>query len=129
MPLAGKQVLITGASRGLGRALAREFARAGCDLVLLARDNAQLQSLAGELESEGVSVQYHPCDLSDPAQIRDVCKHLPSPDLLINNAGIGYYKPFLEHSLAEHDAILDVNVRGLIHMTQHLLPAMIERGQ
>jgi short-subunit dehydrogenase len=49
-------------------------------------------------------------------------------DILINNAGLGFYKPFLEHSPEEHDTIIDVNLRGLVHLTQGLLPPMLERG-
>jgi short-subunit dehydrogenase len=125
-----KTVLITGASRGLGRALALLFAGQGAHLLLLARSENELDKLAEETKQKALSVNTFVCDLTDTQQIEEVCnainqKH--SVDVLINSAGMGFYKPFLEHSIAEHDAILDLNVKGLIHVTQHLLPNMIKR--
>ena len=78
-----------------------------------------------------VQVHAFECDLTNTSQVSDVCqqiRQIGGLDILINSAGMGYYKGFLEHSLSEHDAILDLNVRGLIHITQHLLPLMLEKG-
>ena len=127
----GKVALISGASRGLGRQLALRLADKGADLVLLARDQQELDALAEQVRKRGVGCEAITCDLAKPDEIAAACARinaLGGVDLLINNAGLGFYKPFLEHSLAEHDRIIDVNLRGLIHLTQQLLPLMLERG-
>jgi short-subunit dehydrogenase len=125
-----KTVLITGASRGLGRALALLYAKQGSNLILLARSAKELDEVAQEAKPNAANVNSFVCDLTDTQQIEKVCRFINQDhqvDVLINSAGMGFYKPFLEHSIAEHDAILDLNVRGLIHITQHLLPGLINR--
>jgi short-subunit dehydrogenase len=72
-----------------------------------------------------------PCDLARGEEIARVCEGVNaagSVDILINNAGFGFYRPFLDHSPSEHDAIIDVNLRAVIHLTQWLLPPMLKRG-
>jgi short-subunit dehydrogenase len=127
--LKNKTVLITGASRGLGRALALAFAEQGSNLLLLARSQIDLLEVAEQARQKNVQVETFVCNLTntdDIAKTVGVMKNGKAVDVLINSAGMGFYKPFLEHSLEEHDAILDLNVRGLIHLTQGLLPQMLE---
>jgi len=129
--LEGRSALVSGASKGLGRQLALRLADKGADLVLLARDRQQLDAVAVQVRQRGVACEATACDLAKPNEIVDACSRINAGggvDMLINNAGFGFYKPFLEHSLAEHDRIIDVNLRGLIHLTQQLLPPMLERG-
>jgi short-subunit dehydrogenase len=128
--LRGKVALLSGASKGLGRHLALQLAGKGVDLVLLARGLDRLEEVAGEARKRGVSCEPIACDLSKAEQIAAACTRVNDAggaDILLNNAGLGFYKPFLEHSIEEHDTIVDVNLRGLIHMTQRLLPPMLER--
>ncbi len=130
MPIAGKVALVSGATRGLGRELAIQLADAGADLVLLARNQTELERMAAEIQQRGTECDAIACDLSKTDEIVAAAARVNAAggvDILINNAGLGYYKPFLEHSPEEHDAILDVNLRGMIHLTQRLLPPMLDR--
>lgn len=131
MMLEGKTAAITGASRGLGRQLALALAARGTQLKLLARGIAQLEEVAAQVRGHGVPCQAIVCDMADRDAVAAAAERIGEGggvDILINNAGTGFYKPFLKHSLAEHDAIIDANLRGVVHLTQHLLPAMLERG-
>ena len=129
--LSEMRALVSGASKGLGRQLTFRLADKGADLVLLARDRERLEEVARKVRARGVGCESIACDLSRTDAIAEACSQVNAGggvDILVNNAGLGYYKPFLEHSPDEHDAIIDVNLRGLIHLTQRLLPLMIERG-
>jgi short-subunit dehydrogenase len=129
--LRDRKALVSGASKGLGRQLALQLAQKGADLVLLARDRDRLEEVARQVRRRGAGCEAMVCDLSRTGEIAEACARINAAggvDVLINNAGLGFYKPFLEHSLREHDAIIDVNLRGLIHLTQRLLPSMLERG-
>lgn len=129
--LFGQRALVSGASKGLGRQLAFRLADKGAELVLLARDGERLEAVVREVRARGAGCVAIACDLSRTDEIADACSQVNARggvDILVNNAGLGFYKPFLEHSPNEHDAIIDVNLRGPIHLTQWLLPLMIERG-
>jgi short-subunit dehydrogenase len=129
--LQGRTAVVTGASRGLGRALALGLAEQGADLVLVARDSERLEEVAGEAGRIGVGCTSVLCDLADREALDRACTRIDAAghvDILINNAGLGAYKAFLEHSAEEHDRILEVNLRALIHLTYRLLPAMLARG-
>jgi short-subunit dehydrogenase len=129
--LAGKTAVVSGASKGLGHALALRLSERGTDLVLLARDSTRLDQVAAESRDRGIRCDPIACDLSKPGEIAAACariKAIGGVDILINNAGHGYYKPFLDHSPDEHDAIIDVNIRALIHLTHRLLPSLLQQG-
>ena len=127
--LSDKTAIVTGASRGLGRAVARVLGEQHCRLALVARDEAGLAALAESLE--GVDARIFPADLANRDDIRrviaDIAAWAPA-DILVNNAGLGFYRPFLEHSVEDHDRIIDVNVRAPVHLCQGVLPGMLERG-
>ncbi len=128
--IAGKVALVSGATRGLGRELAMQLADAGASLVLLARNRTELERMAAEMRQRGTGCDAIVCDLSKTDEIVAAAARVNAAggvDILVNNAGLGYYKPFLEHSPEEHDAILDVNLRGMIHLTQRLLQPMLDR--
>jgi NAD(P)-dependent dehydrogenase (short-subunit alcohol dehydrogenase family) len=129
--LDGKTALITGASRGIGRAIAEAFAAAGADLVLNARDAAKLGEVADELRAaHGVNVHTAPCDVTDRAAVRAMVDGLGvAVDILVNNAGIHRARRFLDYSFEDFAAVLETNVYGVLHITQFLLPGMIERGR
>lgn len=125
-------VLITGASGGIGEALAHRFARGGFDLVLVARTENKLQALATELtRAHGVSAHVIACDLSDPVAPRRIVEQLNARgimvDMLVNNAGFATYGSFAELDLDGELRMLQVNVVTLTHLTRLLLPGMLAR--
>lgn len=130
--LKDKTVIITGASRGLGRHIAEKLAKASCHLILLARDHKQLQVLQQNLLSHGGKVDIIVCDLSDSISLDSAVNQLlqrETPvDILINNAGTGWYKGFLDHSRDEHDQIMNVNFKAVVHLSQAVLPGMLKQG-
>ena len=127
-----KIVLVSGASRGIGRAIALRFARAGADLILAARNLEELQDLAAEIQAMGRSCLIVPTDLRDRAQIQALAgqafEHFGRIDILVNNAGIGFWAPVTELTLDQYDEMFDVNMRAVFLLTQTVLPQMIKRG-
>lgn len=126
--------LITGASGGIGEALARRLARGGHDLVLVARTESKLQALADELaRRHGVSARAMAHDLADPESPRRLVEQLAAAglrvDILVNNAGFATYGPFAELDLDGELRMLQVNIVTLTHLTRLLLPGMIARGR
>ncbi len=129
--LSGKTAFITGASRGIGLAIADACAAAGANLVLNARDAAKLTGVAAELtRKHGVTVHTAPCDITDRAAVRamvDGLEQRVEVDILVNNAGIHRARPFLDYSFEDFAEVLETNVYGVLHVTQFLLPGMIAR--
>lgn len=125
-------VWITGARRGIGAAVARELAAAGKRLALSARKAEDVKELGTELR-EHTDVGVFSCDVADRASVTDCAEAIADEfgriDVLINNAGLGVFKPMLELTPDEFDAMIDVNLRGVHHCTRAVLPAMIERGR
>jgi short-subunit dehydrogenase len=124
--------LITGASGGIGEALARRFARGGYNLVLVARTESKLQALAAELSAKhGIQAHALACDLADPASPPQLVARLEplglSVDVLVNNAGFATYGQFVELDQAGELRMLQVNIVTLTHLTHMLLPGMISR--
>lgn len=123
--------LVTGASSGIGAALARRFASMDFDLVVTARREALLSELAAELRGS-IDVHVFPADLASPegpAQLIDaVASQGIDVDILVNNAGIAHTQPF--HQLSEKDVadLLAVNITALTSLTHHFIPLMIARG-
>ncbi len=124
-------VLITGASSGIGMAMAREFARHGHDLFLVARREEVLKRLCEELEREyRVNAGYLACDLAeDPGNVLKYChKEGIMIDVLINNAGYGDYRPFIDGDLDKLLEMIDLNDRALTALTYDFVNDMKERG-
>jgi short-subunit dehydrogenase len=124
--------LVTGASAGIGRELARLAAIDGHDLVLVARRRERLEELASELGvAHGVAVTVIAADLSDrdaPADIAGRLRAAGTPvDVLINNAGFGSCGPFSEADLEREMAMIDLNVRAVMQLTHLFLPEMLAR--
>ncbi|WP_088285797.1 SDR family oxidoreductase [Ideonella sp. A 288] len=133
-PAAGTTVLVTGASSGIGAALARCFAADGSDLVLVARSADKLQALARELEHEyAVRVRVLPADLSQPGAAAALAASLRrrrvAVDVLVNNAGVLAHGRFADIAPARHQALIDLNISGLTAMVAAFLPAMLARGR
>ena len=134
MKLQPKQsAVVTGASGGLGEQFARQLAARGLDLTLVARSADKLAALAKELRAaHGVAVDVRPADLTDPAATAAVADELlrrPARpvDLLVNNAGLGFWAPLAEQTDEQVDQMLSVNVVALVRLTHAALPAMIAR--
>jgi short-subunit dehydrogenase len=126
--------LVTGATSGIGRALATAIARRGLDLVVVARDSDRLAAVAGELAGRyGVAVEQLPADLTDPEQRGSVEKRLvdaDSPiDLLVNNAGYGTVGRFWEAPLGGEQGQVDLHVTTTLRLTHAVLPGMVARGR
>jgi short-subunit dehydrogenase len=125
-------VLVTGASSGIGRALAETFAEDGSRLVLVSRSRDKLELLAGEFRKEhGVEVLVIVQDLGLPEAGDEVVRRLDEVgwqvDVLVNNAGVGAHGEFKEIPLDRQLAMVQLNVNALLHLTHRLLPPMVER--
>ncbi|MEZ6189293.1 MAG: SDR family oxidoreductase [Planctomycetota bacterium] len=132
--LEGRRALVTGSSSGIGAALARELARHGAHLVLVARREERLQALAEELRAaHGVEVAVHAADLLDAEARAGLFAATEGAgvaiDVLVNNAGLGSYEAFLDSSWEALERILELNVRALTHLTRLFVPAMVARGR
>ena len=131
--LSGKTALITGGSRGIGRAIAEAFAAEDCALVLNARDAVRLGETAEAIaQLYGVSVTPLPCDVTDGAAVRDMVARAEAVaplDILVNNAGIHIPNRFTDYSFDDFRAVMESNVYSVFHVTQAVLPGMIERAR
>lgn len=132
-PKTAETALITGASSGIGEALAACFARGGYDLVLVARSADKLQALAQSLAAaHGVKVTVAPADLSvagaPEALASDLQRKKVAVDVLVNCAGVLESGAFAKIPAQRHQELIDLNVSGLTAMLAHFLPAMVARG-
>jgi short-subunit dehydrogenase len=127
--LARRLCLVTGASAGIGAALARVYAANGFDLALTARRADRLEALAAELRAaHGAQVVVIPADLADPASRREILGALGRPvDVLVNNAGYGLGGRYAKRSWEELHALLQVMLVGVCELSRAVLPGMIER--
>ena len=126
-----KTVLITGASRGLGRAMAAEFARLGHTVQGCSRSARAMQELAGKF---GPPHRFEAVDVAVEDQVKAwagrVLKSAGPPDLLLNNAAlINRNAPLWKVPAAEFSQVIDVNIKGVVNVIRHFLPAMIEAGR
>ena len=124
--------LVTGASSGIGREIARELAREGFDLVLTARTEPRLRELAAELETRRrVQVRVVPLDLARPGAPGELFEALRDTrvELLVNNAGLGDYGAFAACDQTRLNDLLQVNIAALTQLTRLFLPLMLERGR
>ena len=128
-----KNVLVTGASAGIGEAIAKAFAAEGANLVLFARREEKLNILAQELKEEfGAKVYITKCDVRNYNEVENAINNIPSEykdiDILINNAGLarGLAK-IHEAELSDWDEMLDTNVKGLLYLSRVIAPKMVER--
>jgi short-subunit dehydrogenase len=126
-------VLITGASSGIGRTLALRMARDGARLALVARRSDELAALAGEIADLGATAVPLPCDVADRQQVLSAAARaedqLGPIDLLVNNAGYGHHRLFLEWELDDMENVMRVNYLGALYFTKALLGSMVERGR
>jgi short-subunit dehydrogenase len=125
--------LVTGASSGIGRVFARRLAAEGYDLVLVARRRNELETLAKQLgESSEVHAEVLSADLTEPEDLRTVEARLrrgPRVDLLVNGAGFGTGRPFLEVAPDRIEAEIRLNALASIRLVRAVLPGMVSRGR
>ena len=131
--VAGTVVLLTGASRGIGRALAAGFAQRGAKVIIIGRVAETLQQTAREIAANSQPVRPIVCDVADPAAVRVCVDALLSEydrlDTLINVAGVNRRMPAQDYTVEDYDFILDINLKGAFLMSQAVGKHMIERGQ
>ena len=120
--------LVTGASRGIGRAVCQRLARDGYDVVAVARSATGLESLRAEIVGAGGQCRAMPLDLTDAGRTADALTGL-HVDVLVNNAGLGVIKPLIDLTPDEWEQMVSLNVNALFHVTRAVLPGMLARGR
>jgi 2-deoxy-D-gluconate 3-dehydrogenase len=130
--LAGKTCLVTGAGRGIGRAVAIGLAGAGADVALSARTEAELISAADEIRALGRRALVLPADMSKietlPALIETIVHEWGRIDVLVNNAGLSIRAPITEASAEDFDYMVAVNLKSVMVLSQAAIPHMIRQG-
>ena len=130
--LEDKVALITGASRGIGRAIAEAYAREGAKIVLNARNKEKLEETAEEIRQMGAEVFAYAADVSHSQEVKSLVKaateHYGKIDILVNNAGVYRAAPFMQYSFEDFSHVVQTNIFSTFHVTQSVLAGMIERG-
>jgi short-subunit dehydrogenase len=124
-------IWITGASSGIGKATAEEFARIGCRVFVSARRATELERLNKSLSKDKLELDIFPCNVASSANVEQTAKKIlltHKIDCLINNAGITSFKLAEENSINEIDDIINTNLLGSIYTIKSVLPKMIEQG-
>lgn len=127
-----KTAIVSGASRGIGREIAGRLAREGYFVAILARNEEEVRELEFEIDAAGGKSRAYPLDIADEGQVSravaDVLANFGRIDVVVNNAGVGVFKPGAELSTEEWDRVMDVNVKGSFLLTKAALPAMVAAG-
>ncbi|WP_283176548.1 SDR family oxidoreductase [Gemmobacter sp. 24YEA27] len=127
--LSGRRALVTGASRGLGQAMALGLAKAGADLVISARSITALEETTGLIRDAGGRVTALAMDQSEVGGIEPALAGLGDIDILVNNAGVEEIRPSTEVTEALWDKIVDTNLKGAFFTTQAVAKGMLDRGR
>jgi NAD(P)-dependent dehydrogenase (short-subunit alcohol dehydrogenase family) len=126
--LEGKTAVIAGASRGIGLAIAQHIARAGARTILAARSMDDLEANAKQLRDEGFLAEAHALDIGDRESVDRLADDLPEVDILINVAGTNVRKHFAQYTVDEYERIMNINLHGIVQLTQRVGGAMVKRG-
>ena len=125
-------VLITGASRGIGRATAKAFANSGWDLLLLSRSEDDLKSLVEEIDNKKIKAFYKSIDLSNPNVISEGIVELTNkgltPSVLINNAGVAWTGDLLSMTLDKWEWLMQMNLTSIFQVCSEVVPLMRQKG-
>src|ERR1051325_7618609 len=130
--LDGQCAVVTGGSKGLGRAMAKALASAGADVLVSSRNRDEAEESAEDIRSTGRRAFAVECDVTDRDAVNDKVARATSEfgkiDILLNNAGINIRRPTLEVTENEWDPVVDITLKGTLHCTQAVVPGMIERN-
>jgi NAD(P)-dependent dehydrogenase (short-subunit alcohol dehydrogenase family) len=130
--LNGKIALITGASKGLGKAMALALSQAGATIALVSRDQAKLQAVKREVEESGGKAELFIADVKDEGQVErleaEVSKRLGKIQILVNNAGVNLRKNLIDFSLSEWQSVMDTNLTSVFLMCRKFVPHMRGTG-
>lgn len=128
-PLAGKAALVTGATSGIGRAVAERLAGEGAHVIISGRDAARGEQVVGAVGSSGGSAQFVQADLAELEEVRRLATECGEVDILVNNAGVFPFGPTSETSEQAFDLAFDVNVKAPFFLTAAIAPQMAARGR
>ena len=130
--LSGRVAVISGASKGLGKAIALALGGAGAKLALVSRDEKQLRAVADEVKTLGTEAEIFPADVTDEEQVAQVARaviaRFGKVHILVNNAGVNIRKPMTEFTLTEWRTVLDTNLTGAFLFTRAFVPQMKGQG-
>lgn len=133
MELKGKKAIITGGSRGLGKATALAFAQLGIDVAITGRNEAKLKETVSELKALGVNAFYEVFDVANYDEVKTGIKNsianLGSVDILVNNAGIAAFGTLNDMDSKLWEDIIKTNVLGMYYVTKEVLPYLIEKNE
>ncbi|XP_052071437.1 L-xylulose reductase-like [Mytilus californianus] len=121
----GKRAIVTGAGKGIGRAITVQLVALGAEVFALGRTQADLDSLKVEIPN----INTYQIDLQNWEKTREIVTHKGPVDFLVNNAGIGRWQPFLEMSKENLDAVMNTNFNATFNVSQVVAKGMVERGQ
>lgn len=130
--LNGKVAVVTGAARGIGRAVAVALAKEGVNVGVIARSEDALQSVVKEMEGYGVKAAYAVADVTNLEQVQAAAaklkEHLGLTDILINNAGTGKFEKLVDMDPADFKNIVDVGIMGTFNVSHTIVPQLIEKN-
>ena len=131
--LQGRTAVVTGAGRGIGKAICEAFVREGAAVVLAARTTSEIEQLAADLTAHGGRATAIACDVTDDAQVQTLAEQAKedfgSINVLVNNAGTTKIARFPDYEVADFQHVMDVNFMGVVRMTQAFLPDMVQAGE
>jgi NAD(P)-dependent dehydrogenase (short-subunit alcohol dehydrogenase family) len=128
----GRWVLVTGAASGIGYETALAFARAHADIIAIDLDEARLEGIAQAVRAAGRRCLVFACDVGNAEAVAalaaDVTAEIGAPDVVVNNAGVGFLGSFLDTPMSAWDQVIGVNLMGVVHVSRAFLPAMLAAG-
>ena len=131
--IAGKIALVTGASRGIGRAIASRLGRMGASVAICSRSREQIELAATALRDEGITALPIVADVSSAEDVRrmmeQTCNQFGEIEILVNNAGVGLFGAFHERTEADWNTVLDTNLKAVFLTSRAVAPGMIRLGR